>query len=107
MSLAALHTNGSRILAKIRKVFPIWLASVTVFTQFAGTVHAAPDIVPEISAPSQGAVVSGTVTVNATTTDVSVLGMTLLVDGVPVGAEDTVAPYSFAWDTIPVSNGTH
>lgn len=61
-----------------------------------------------ISSPAAGATVSGTVTVTASAADnVAVAGVQFLVDGQPVGAEDTVAPFSYAWDSRLVLNGSH
>jgi hypothetical protein len=34
-------------------------------------------------------------------------GVRFLIDGVPVGVEDTTAPYTMAWDSRTVANGTH
>ena len=60
-----------------------------------------------ITSPVEGAVVSGTVTVNATATDdVGVTRVELYVDGMLRGT-DTQAPFSFAWNTISVDNGGH
>jgi methionine-rich copper-binding protein CopC len=61
-----------------------------------------------IASPQAGATVSGTVTVTASATDnIVVAGVQFLVDGQPVGLEDTVAPYTYAWDTRLVGNGSH
>jgi glucose/arabinose dehydrogenase/peptidoglycan/xylan/chitin deacetylase (PgdA/CDA1 family) len=61
-----------------------------------------------VTAPAPSTTVTGTTTVTATATDnVGVVGVTLLIDGNPVGAEDTTAPYSFSWNTASVPNGTH
>ena len=61
-----------------------------------------------ITAPAAGAVVSGVQAVAATASDnVAVAGVQLLVDGAPLGAEDTAAPYSFNWDTAVAINGPH
>jgi hypothetical protein len=61
-----------------------------------------------ITAPANGATVSGTVTISASATDnVGVVGVQFFVDGAPRGAEDTAAPYSVAWDTSTVANGSH
>jgi hypothetical protein len=61
-----------------------------------------------ITAPTGGANVSGLVTLTAgATDDVSVAGVRFLIDGVPVGSEDTAAPYSFAWNSRQVANGSH
>jgi hypothetical protein len=61
-----------------------------------------------ITAPTGGATVSGTVDVNANASDdVAVLGVQFLLDGSPLGAEDTAAPFSVPWLTTTVANGTH
>ncbi len=64
--------------------------------------------VASVTSPSANATVSGVVNVSATATDnVSVSGVTLLVDGNPTGIEDTTAPYSFTWNTASIANGLH
>jgi hypothetical protein len=61
-----------------------------------------------ITAPSDGATVSGTITITATATDAQgVAGVQFRVDGVDLGAEDTTVPHSRPWDTQPFPNGTH
>jgi hypothetical protein len=66
--------------------------------------------VPTVSmtAPAAGATVSNIVTVSATAADnVGVAGVQFLVDGGPVGAEDTASPYSISWDSRAAANGSH
>jgi len=62
-----------------------------------------------ITAPTAGASVSGPlVTVTATASDnVGVAGVQFKVDGTNVGAEDTVSPYSIAWNSTTVTDGSH
>ncbi|MGA2279704.1 MAG: S8 family serine peptidase [Verrucomicrobiota bacterium] len=61
-----------------------------------------------MTAPTNGAQVTGTITVTATASDnISVVGVQFLLDGVNLGAEDTVAPYSVSWATTNSSNGSH
>jgi hypothetical protein len=61
-----------------------------------------------ISAPADGATVSGAITVSANAgDDVGVAGVQFKLDGANLGAEDTSAPFSTAWDTRSASNGTH
>jgi glucose/arabinose dehydrogenase len=61
-----------------------------------------------ITAPTGGATVSGTVNVTASgSDDVGVAGVQFELDGAPLGAEDTSAPYSFPWLTNTASNGSH
>ena len=57
---------------------------------------------------SATSLVAGIVTVVATATDdVGVAGVRFSVDGAPLGAEDTTAPYELAWNTATVANGFH
>jgi subtilisin family serine protease len=59
------------------------------------------------AAPTAGATLSGTISVQVSATDNQrVASVTLLVDGAAVGSDNT-APYTFAWNTAAVANGTH
>jgi len=71
-----------------------------------------PDLSPPslfLTSPNDLASVSGGgVTFAATCGDnVGCVGVQFLVDGAPVGAEDTTAPFSIVWDSTTVSNATH
>jgi len=70
-----------------------------------------PDTTPptvSLTAPSGGATVSGTTTLTANAADdTGVAGVQFLVDGSPIGAQDTTAPYSLSWDSTTVVNGAH
>ncbi len=75
------------------------------------TTLAAPDTTaPTVSITSltQGQVVNGTLTVNATASDtVGVAGVRFFVDGIQLNTEDSTAPYSRTWNTSTASNGLH
>jgi len=77
----------------------------------ASAVVASSDTTPPsvaVTAPAGGATVSATVQAAATASDdVGVAGVQFKLDGNPLGPELTAAPYSMAWDTAPVANGTH
>ena len=61
-----------------------------------------------VSAPAEGATVSGTTPVSANASDdIGVVGVQFTLDGANLGAEDTSAPYSVSWDTTAVGNGPH
>ena len=62
-----------------------------------------------MTAPAASATVSGSsVVVSANASDdVAVLGVQFLLDGSPLGAEDTVAPYTITWDTRLTVKGVH
>jgi hypothetical protein len=60
-----------------------------------------------ITAPTT-ATVSGTVSVQATATDdVGIVGVQFLLDGVNLGAEVAMPPYSVSWSTLTATNGAH
>jgi glucose/arabinose dehydrogenase/chitodextrinase len=61
-----------------------------------------------LTAPANGATVSGTINVTASASDdVGVVGVQFLLDGNNLGAEDTTAPYSVSWNTSTATNGAH
>lgn len=61
-----------------------------------------------ITAPANGATVSGTQVVNANASDsTGVAGVQFKVDDNNIGAEDTTAPYSANLDTTTLTNGSH
>ena len=60
-----------------------------------------------VTAPANGAVVSGTTTITATASDnVGVSKVEFYEDGVLLAATN-VAPYSYNWNTASVANGSH
>lgn len=66
----------------------------------------APTVV--VTAPAAGATVSGTIDLAAQATDnVGVASVRFFVDGNPLGAEDTAAPYQASLDTTTLTNGSH
>ncbi len=61
-----------------------------------------------ITAPADGATVSGFVTLAAAATDnIHLTGVQFLVDGLNVGAEDSMAPFTLNWSTQGFANGSH
>ncbi len=65
-----------------------------------------PDV--SISAPANGATVSGSVPVSASASDnVGVVGVLFRVDGVGIGSEVTSAPWAIPWASTGVANGSH
>ena len=58
--------------------------------------------------PDAASTVIGTVMVAATAWDnVGVVSVEFLLDGLPLGAADLVAPYELTWPTVTAANGTH
>jgi hypothetical protein len=61
-----------------------------------------------MTAPLAGATVSGDVTVSANASDnTGVTGVQFLLDGAPLGAEDTTAPYTVTWSSTTAADGAH
>jgi Bacterial Ig domain/Putative Ig domain len=61
-----------------------------------------------LTAPTNGASVSGAVSVTATATDnVGVAGVQFRLNGVNLGAEEQSAPYAISWNTTQTPNGNH
>ena len=82
-------------------------SSITVNVQNQAPGDITPPTVA-LTAPANGATVSGSVAVSATASDnVGVAGVQFRVDGVTVGAEDTSSPYSITWNTATAGNGSH
>jgi hypothetical protein len=77
-----------------------------VFFEAAGPDATPPSV--SITAPVAGTAVSGTVTVTAAAIDnVGVAGVQFKLDGAPLGAEDTTAPFAVAWNTTAQAGGRH
>jgi hypothetical protein len=61
-----------------------------------------------LTAPAADATVANTISVTATATDAKgVTGVQFLLDGAPLGAEVTSAPYAVTWDSRTATNTTH
>jgi chitodextrinase len=72
---------------------------------------AAPDTIPPtvaLTAPLNGATVSGTITITASASDnVGIAGVQFKLDSNNLGTEATTAPYAISWDSRTVANGSH
>lgn len=106
----ASRSNGSHTLTAVaRNALGLMFESraVTVIVSNAPPPDTTPPAV-SITSPASGATVSGTTTVSASASDnVGVSGVQFFVDGSPLGAEDTAAPYSTSWDSTTVAEGSH
>ncbi len=100
----ATAANGSHTLTAVARDA---VGNTTTSSAVTVTVdNSAPTVT--LTAPSGGATVAGTTTVTASASDnVGVAGVQFFVDGAALGAEDTAAPYSVAWDTTTAANGSH
>jgi hypothetical protein len=88
---------------------PSSYAGTVNFDDFAVTGPGGDNLPPSVTvtAPGNGAALSGTVTVQATATDnVGVVRTVLQVDG-STRATDTLPPYQWSLDTTTIANGTH
>ena len=61
-----------------------------------------------MSAPANGATLSGVVAVSATASDnIGVAGVQFKLNGSNLGTEDTTSPYSISWGTTTATNGSY
>ena len=98
--------NGSHALTAVARDGAGNVTTATAVTVTVNNDTAPPTV--SITAPAAGATVAGTITVSATASDdVAVAGVQFKLDGVNLGAEDTVAPYSVSWNTTTSSNASH
>jgi len=83
----------------------------TVKSVFMGGGPPPSDSIPPavtMTAPASNAVLSNSVSLKATATDnVGVAGLQFLVDGKPVGNEQTASPYTLTLNTWNYANGAH
>jgi hypothetical protein len=99
-------SNGTHTLtAVVRDTAGNQAASAAVVV----TVNNTPPTTISITAPANGATVSGTsvaVSANATNS-IGIAGVQFKLDGSNLGAEKTTAPYTMTWDTTQTANGSH
>ena len=102
-------TAGTNYVYKVKAVDAAGNKSAESTSANATTLAAdttAPSVA--ITTPTSAATVSGTVSVAANASDdVGVVGVQFLLDGNPLGAEDTTSPYNVFWDTTTATNGSH
>jgi hypothetical protein len=101
-------SNGNHVLTAIaRDAAGNTTTSSAINVNVNNVVDAAPPTV-NITSPTNGATVAGSITVTANAADdIGVVGVQFLLDGVNLGAEDLSAPYSIPWGTATSSNGNH
>jgi Bacterial Ig domain len=99
--------NGSHTIAAVaRDAAGNSRVSATVTVTLANPDTTAPTA--SITSPSSGATVAATINVSANASDnLGVAGVQFRLDGAALGAEDTSAPYSVAWDTTTAAEGAH
>jgi chitodextrinase len=99
--------NGAHILTAVARDAA---GNTTTSSTVSVTVSNVDSIPPTvtITSPSDGATVSGTITVRATATDdVGVVGVQFQVDSTNFGSEDLTASYDRPLDTTTLANGPH
>ncbi|MGH8528016.1 MAG: Ig-like domain-containing protein, partial [Gammaproteobacteria bacterium] len=99
-------TNGSHTLTAVARDAA---GNTTTSAGVSVTVPDATSPTVSITAPADGATVSGTtVTVSANASDnVGVGGVQFKLDGANLGAEDITAPYSIVWNSTTATIGSH
>ncbi|UVS81642.1 LamG-like jellyroll fold domain-containing protein [Actinokineospora sp. UTMC 2448] len=75
----------------------------------ATAVVSADTTAPSVAVTGPSGTISGLVSVTATASDSGsgVAGVQFLLNGQPLGGEDTSAPYTVSWDTRTVANGAY
>jgi hypothetical protein len=82
-------------------------ASVTLKATYSGSGGDTTAPATSITAPTAGAIVSGTTTVSASASDnVGVTKVEFYLDGV-LQSTDTASPYSWSWNTTTATNASH
>jgi len=83
----------------------------TISGDFAFQTNSVTDTTPptiSITAPANGATVSGAVTVSANASDnVAVTAVQFFLDGANLGLQLVTGPYSVSWDSTSTTNGVH
>src|SRR5437879_5454962 len=83
------------------------LATSGDFTVTTAALDTTPPTIT-LTSPINGATVVGTITLTVTASDnVGVGGVQYYLDNVPLGAEQTVSPYSMSWNTTTTTDGAH
>jgi len=78
----------------------------SAFQTSSGVINPPPTVA--ITAPANGATVSGTVTVSAAaSSSVGIANVQFMLDGANVGTALTASPYQISWDTATAANGSH
>jgi hypothetical protein len=98
--------NGSHTLTAVARD-----AAGNVTTSAGVTVNVANDLTAPavaITAPVNGATVSGNVTIAASASDnVAVAGVQFKLNGANLGAEDNTSPFAVSWSTSTVADGSY
>jgi subtilisin family serine protease len=97
-------SNGAHVLTAVARDAAGHTTTATVTVTVAND-SAEPTVA--ITSPGTGTV-AGNVTVAASASDdVGVIGVQFMLNGAPLGAEDTTAPYEASWDSASAASGAH
>jgi glucose/arabinose dehydrogenase len=100
-------SNGSHALTAVARDTTGNTTTSTSVTVTVNNTDTTPPTV-QVTAPANGATVSGTVQLTATASDnVAIVGVQFKQGSTNVGAEDTTAPYSVSWNTTALANGSY
>jgi hypothetical protein len=82
--------------------------SVAKIMSLGGTSVTVPPPTISMTAPANGATISGTATVSANaSSSVGIASVQFQLDGASLGSPVTAAPYQLSWDSTKVANGAH
>jgi hypothetical protein len=103
-----LSPNGSRTITAVARDAAGLESAASVTVTVNNALDATSPTVSIITPASGSTVFGASVMVSASATDnVGVAGVQFQLDGVALGAEDTVAPFSILWNTTSIPNGSH
>ena len=100
-------TNGSHTLTAVA-TDPGGKSATSSAVMVTVSNDSSPPVV-SMTAPANGATVTGTVTVSATASDSdgTIASVQFKLDGADLGSKLTAAPYSISWNTATAANGSH
>jgi hypothetical protein len=97
--------NGVHVLAAVARDAAGYSTTATAVSVTVANDTAPP--VVAVTSPATGQV-AGSVTVAASASDdLGVAGVQFMLNGAPLGVEDTTAPYEISWDSQSSANGEH
>ena len=97
-------SNGAHVLTVVARDAAGHTTTATLSVTVAND-SAEPTV--SITSPGAGAVAGNVTVAAAASDDVGVVGVQFAIDGVPLGAEDTAAPYEVSWGSATAANGAH
>ncbi len=97
--------NGVHVLAAVARDAAGYSATATAISVTVANDTGAPTVA--VTSPGTGTIAGSVSVAAAAADDLGVAGVQFILNGVPLGAEDTAAPYEVSWDSALTANGMH